>query len=109
VYPVGKDCADHSPTKEHTTMKENNIIALNKQAETDPLQSILRDGARKMLATAIEAEVEEFMHQHRSIHTQGNKAAAGSRYCLRRPRRPAYVPLRHTVVYSVLATQYSLK
>jgi hypothetical protein len=56
-------------------MKENNVIALNKQAEIDPLQDILKDGARKMLAAAIESEVAEFMNQHRSLQTQGNKAA----------------------------------
>ena len=36
-------------------MKENNITALNKRVEIepDPLQTVLRDGARKMLAAAI--------------------------------------------------------
>lgn len=56
-------------------MKENNIIGLNKQAETDPLQAILKDGARTMLAAAIEAEVEEFINQHQSLQTPENKAA----------------------------------
>ena len=58
-------------------MKENNVVSLNKQVEieTDPLQEILKDGARKMLAAAIEGEVESFIEQHRSLKTKDNKAA----------------------------------
>ena len=56
-------------------MKENKVIALNKQAETDPLQALLKDGARKMLAAAIEVEVEGFIDQHRSLQTKDNKTA----------------------------------
>ena len=50
-------------------MKNNNIIALNKQEETDLLQSILKDGAQRMLAVAIEAEVEGFFDKNRSLKT----------------------------------------
>jgi len=58
-------------------MKENNIAALNKQAEleNDPLQAILKDGARRMLAAAIEFEVQGFIEQHGALKTEGNKAA----------------------------------
>ncbi len=58
-------------------MKENNVTALNKQVEIelDPLQTILIDGARKMLAAAIEAEVDGFIEEHRSLQTETNKAA----------------------------------
>lgn len=58
-------------------MKEDNVVALNKQVEleTDPLQTILKDGARRMLATAIEAEVESFIEQHSNLKTEDNRAA----------------------------------
>ena len=50
-------------------MKNNNIIALNKQEEIDLLQSILKDGAQRMLAVAIESEVEGFIDKNRSLKT----------------------------------------
>lgn len=58
-------------------MKENNVVSLNKQVEleTDPLQSILKEGARKMLAVAIDAEVESFIEQHSNLKTEDNRAA----------------------------------
>jgi hypothetical protein len=39
-------------------MKNSNIIALNKQEEIDLLQSILKDGAQRMLAVHIPAQPE---------------------------------------------------
>jgi putative transposase len=56
-------------------MKNNNILALNKQEEIDLLQGILKDGAQRMLAVAIEAEVEGFIDQYRSLTTANDKAA----------------------------------
>ena len=56
-------------------MNENNVIALNKQAELDPLQEILKTGAQTMLAAAIESEIEYFLNQHRALQTNDNKAA----------------------------------
>ncbi len=40
-------------------MPDDNVFKLNKP-EDDPLQAVLREGARKMLAAAIEAEVSFF-------------------------------------------------
>jgi hypothetical protein len=56
-------------------MKNSNIIALNKQEEIDLLQSILKDGAQRMLAVAIESEVEGFIDKNRSLKTANDKAA----------------------------------
>ncbi len=44
-------------------MNDNNIINLNKPEQNDPLQEVLREGARKLLATAIESEVAAFIKQ----------------------------------------------
>ena len=47
-------------------MKQNNVIDL-KNPETffdDPLTAILRKGARKLLATALEAEIEGFIARY---------------------------------------------
>jgi putative transposase len=56
-------------------MKNSNIIALNKQEEIDLLQSILKDRAQRMLAVAIESEVEWFIDKNRSFKTANDKAA----------------------------------
>ena len=55
-------------------MTDNNVITLNKPAQHDPLQEVLREGARKMLAAAIEAEVAAFIEQHRALKTDEDKA-----------------------------------
>jgi putative transposase len=55
-------------------MTNSNVINLNKPEQNDPLQEVLREGARKLLAAAIEAEVAAFIAQHHALKTDGNKA-----------------------------------
>ena len=50
-------------------MTNTNVIPLNKPAEIDLLQEILQEGARKLLASAVEAEIEHFLAQHNSETT----------------------------------------
>lgn len=46
-------------------MRKDNIIALKKPAVvTDLLTEVLRNGARQLLAAAVEMEVKDFLHQH---------------------------------------------
>lgn len=45
-------------------MTDSNIITLNKPEQSDPLQELLREGARKMLTVAIDAEVTAFIEQY---------------------------------------------
>jgi len=50
-------------------------------AVKDPLTEILRAGARRMLAMAIEAEVEEFVKNHENLKdTQGHHAIVRNGY-----------------------------
>lgn len=56
-------------------MTDSNVITLNKPEQNDPLQELLREGARKMLASAIEAEVATFIEQYSSLKTETGKAA----------------------------------
>lgn len=56
-------------------MTDSNVITLNKPEDNDPLQELLREGARKMLASAIETEVAMFIEQHSSLKTDAGKAA----------------------------------
>jgi len=50
-------------------MTDSNVFNLNKSEQNDPLQEVLREGARKMLAAAIEAEVASFIHHHIGLKT----------------------------------------
>ncbi len=55
-------------------MTDSNVITLNKPEQNDPLQEVLREGARKMLAAAIEAEIAIFIEQHSALQTDEGKA-----------------------------------
>ncbi len=45
-------------------MTNHTVIPFNNPEEIDPLQEILQEGARKLLASAVEAEIEHFLTQH---------------------------------------------
>ena len=50
-------------------MKKDKVIEL-KRPETfvkDPLTEILREGARKLLAEALKAEIEDFIHEYEHL------------------------------------------
>jgi len=47
-------------------MADGNIFKLDKPGQDDPLQEVLREGARKMLAAAIGSEVASFIDRHGS-------------------------------------------
>jgi transposase-like protein len=67
-------------------MTDSNVITLNKPEQNDPLQEVLREGARKMLAAAIEAEIAIFIEQHSALQTDEGKAAVVRNGYL--PQRP---------------------
>lgn len=58
-------------------MKQDNVIGLESpgvpSAVSDALTELLRDGARQMLASAVEAEVQEFLLRHRSRQDEGGR------------------------------------
>jgi transposase-like protein len=56
-------------------MTDSNIFKLNKPEQNDPLQEVLREGARKMLAVTIETEVSDFIKQHGSLKTDEGELA----------------------------------
>lgn len=45
-------------------MSDSKVIALNKPEAEDPLQAILKTGARQLLASAVEAELVSFLAEH---------------------------------------------
>ena len=67
-------------------MTDSNIFNLNKPNQNDPLQEVLREGARKMLAAAIEAEVSAFIEQYSPLKTdEGKLAVVRNGYLPERP------------------------
>lgn len=56
-------------------MTDENVLELNDPGQNDPLQEMLRGGARKMLTAAIELEVASFIDQHYGSKTAGGKVA----------------------------------
>lgn len=68
-------------------MKDSNVVKLNNQAGIvdDPLTEILRTGARKLLAEAIEMEVEHFLDQYAELRIDSGR---------RRIVRNGYLPER---------------
>ena len=50
-------------------MSHNNVFAIKKPEPfiDDPITDIIRNGARKLLAEALEAEIESFMAQYRNL------------------------------------------
>ena len=77
-------------------MTDNNIFKLNKPDQSDPLQEVLREGARKMLAAAIETEVSDFIKQHDSLKTdEGELAVVRNGYL---PARPIQTGLGDIIV-----------
>ena len=56
-------------------MLDDNVVTLeNPTFIADPLTDVLRQGARKLLAQAIEAEVESFLAEHRALRDEAGRA-----------------------------------
>ena len=68
-------------------MSNDNVLGLKKpgvsSAVRDALTEVLRDGARSLLAQAVEAEVTEFLTRH-----QGEQDAAGRTRMVRNGHLP---------------------
>lgn len=55
-------------SKEEYTMMKDNIVGLKKpETLKDMLTEVIRNGARELLATAIKAEVNEFLQSHNTL------------------------------------------
>ena len=61
---VARQSTGHlSDGKDTPPMKQNSVVELKKEEPfiEDPITDILRNGARQLLAQALEAEVEQFL------------------------------------------------
>ena len=67
---------------------KNNVLSLKKHQDSivdDPLSDVLREGARQLLAQAVEAEVAAFVELHEHLHDEQGR---------RRIVRNGYLPER---------------
>ncbi len=56
-------------------MDKNNVIELERRViGTDPLTELLKQGARKLLAQAVESEVQELLAKHKDRRTDSGHA-----------------------------------
>jgi hypothetical protein len=63
-----------SPLKERYAVSNDNVTKLIQPgAFDDPLTEILRNGARALLAQAVEAEVAEFLAKHADLKTEDGR------------------------------------
>lgn len=60
-------------------MRNDTVIPFNNPEEIDPLQEILQEGARQLLASAVEAEIDYFLAQQNS-ETSGKAAVVRNGY-----------------------------
>lgn len=79
-------------------MRDSNIFRLNTLEQNDPLQAVLREGARKILVVAIESEVVSFIGRHGNLNTDEDKSAV---------LRNGYFPIgRFNPDYEILKPKY---
>ena len=79
---------NHHPTKEAGyAMEKSNVVSLSTPGESarDVLTEVVRDGAQRLLAAALENEIEEFLEQYRGLQDEEGR---------RRVVRNGYLPER---------------
>ncbi len=72
-------------------MKEDNVVEYRNPGialpVADALTEVLRSGARELLQQAVEAEVAEFVAQHRELKDERAKATSGAQWLSGRSER----------------------
>jgi transposase-like protein len=72
---VGVFKASTSPPKERYAVTNDSVIKLVQPGSfDDPLTEVLRNGARALLAQAVEAEVAAFLNRHSDLRTEDGRA-----------------------------------
>ncbi len=78
-------------------MKETNVVAFRNPADfqEDPLTEVLRTGARRLLAEAVEAEVDAFVEAHRAcVDEAGHRRVVRNGYLPERTIQTGIGPVR---------------
>src|SRR3979411_2653969 len=89
MHIVGVLDASTSPPKERYAVSNDNVIQLIQPGIfDDQLTEVLRNGARALLAKAVEAEVADFLCQHAALKTRVGQ---------HRAVRPGHLPEREVM------------
>lgn len=72
TYPVGTVRQNLNSNKKGYVMNNSKILELKKPAEisADPLTELLRNGARKLITEAVEAELQELLAQYEKFRNE---------------------------------------
>ena len=65
----------HINPRRDATMKEPNRTEETSRARSDELTEVIRAGARRLIAQALEAEVAELLAKFAGVHDEGERAA----------------------------------
>jgi hypothetical protein len=97
--------ASTSPLKERYAVSNDNVVKLIQPgALEDPLSEILRQGARTLLAQAVEAEVADFLTKHVDLKSEdGRQRIVRTAICRSARSRPGSVLLRFASRVSAIA------
>jgi len=84
---VSRQLTDHKNGKDTRTMSKDNVVAINKPERfiDDPISDILRQGARNLLAQALETGIDIFLNQYKDLRDENG---------LQRIVRNGYLPER---------------
>lgn len=83
--------------KDTHTMGKNNVLDLKKPGSfiDDPITQILREGAKKLLATALEAEINEFIEKYSQLlDSTGHRRVTRNGYLPERDIQTGLGPVR---------------
>jgi putative transposase len=98
TYPVGNSSPQtYSNKKRGYVMNKNKIIALKKPGEIseDPLTELLRSGARKLIADAVEVELQQLLNDYAMLRNeQGHQQIVRNGYLPEREIQTGIGPVK---------------
>jgi hypothetical protein len=64
-------------------MTDNTVVSLN--TPQDPLTELIRQGARDLIAQAVEAQLQQLLAQHQNVMVDGKQAIVRNGFYLSEP------------------------
>ena len=97
TYPVGISSPKLNPNKKGYVMSKNKVIAFKKPGEIsgDPLTELLRTGAQRLIADAVEAELQVLLGHHTALRNgQGHQQVVRNGYLPEREIQTGIGPVK---------------
>ena len=82
-------------------MTDNTVVSLN--TPQDPLTELIRQGARDLIAQAVEAELQQLLAQHQNVMVDGKQAIVRNGFLPERTYRLVSVMSKFSSPRSVIA------